>query len=143
VANFLTVETLHLSLVSVTLLLTAGLHGMSELLAVAALRNAAINSFTCIGKSGQVLLWGLWPSILLLGTLMLGRQAIRNRVLLIKVALEIHVRISDGQLLLHSDEIHVEVLASESGLQLRVGCIRNRLEILLDSNLEVIKIALI
>lgn len=116
---------------------------MTEVIAVAALRNAAINRLTSILQTCKVLLGRGWPKILLLGTLMIGRQAPGDRVLLVQITLEVHVGVGQSELLLHTDKVDVHVLGPKRVLELDVGCIRGGLDVLHGGLLNIVEVALI
>jgi hypothetical protein len=142
--NGLAVEAFDLSTIGdFHLLLGAVLLSVTEVVTVAALRNTAVDGLTSIGETNKVLLGSGWPSILLLGTLVVGGQAPGDRKLLVQVALKIHIGIGHGKLLLHSNEVHFNLVRAKSLLQLRVSDVRESLEVLQSSLLDVIEVALL
>ena len=142
--NSLTVEAFDFSTISdFHLLLGTVLLSVTKVVTVAALRNTAVDGLTSIGETNKILLGSGWPSILLLGTLVVRGQAPGDRKLLVQVALEIHIGIGHGKLLLHSNEEHFNVMRAKSLLQFRVGDIGESLEVLQGSLLDVIEVTLL
>jgi hypothetical protein len=142
-SDLVAVEAFDLSTISVLLLLLGTtLRDVTKLITIAALWNATINRLTSIQETLQVLLGSLGPELFLLGTSVTRWLAIGNGVLLIQITLEIHVGKGDCQILLKSDEVNLQILGAESLLQINVSDIRRSLNVLLNSILHVIKVAL-
>jgi hypothetical protein len=94
VAELITVVALNLHLVRrLALLCRAALGYVTKLFTVATFRDATIDGNAGISKALKILLSRGRPAITLLGTLRARAVAEGDRVLLVKVALEIHVAI--------------------------------------------------
>jgi hypothetical protein len=72
---------------------TLGLH-MTKLLAVGALWDATVNRFTSILQTLSIFLGGAGPAALLLWTRRLVGPAPGNSILLVKISLEVHWKVS-------------------------------------------------
>lgn len=143
-SKLLTIEALDNGTIGILLLfLRAFLRDMTKLLAVAALGNTTINWLTSIGKTLKILLWSCWPKVLLTRARRVRRETPSDRELLIKVALQVHVGVSNSKFLLISDQIDWNILGTESLLQSQVSSVRSSLNILMESFLDIIKISLL
>ena len=123
------------------LLFRAGAAAMTELVAVAALHDATVDDLTSIRKTLHVLLGILGPGLTLARTSRLRAEAIRDGILLVHVALEIHIGKSGSHVrLLNGDEEDTKVLAAEGLLELDVGGVGAGFHVDLDAIFDVVKL---
>ena len=127
--NLVTVDALLDDLLRLTLLLLAVGPSVADLVAVLAHDDEAIHREASVTETVDVLLRTLGPAFGELGTPRLGGPLDRDGVLLIGLALQVDESPVDGNLLLLSDQVSVEVLAAEGLLEILKGGVANRLGI--------------
>lgn len=130
--------------VRLTLLLGASLGDVTELVAVAALRDSAVDDLTGILETLKVLLGCLGPDLTLTRTRSGRAESVGDSVLLVHVALKVHVGHGRSDVrLLNGNEPDSNVLAAESLLELDIGGVGSGLDVNLDGLLDVIELALL
>ena len=100
--------------------------GVADLVAVLAHDDEAIHREASVTETVDVLLRTLGPAFGELGTPRLGGPLDRDGVLLVGLALQVDESPVDGNLLLLSDQVSVEVLAAEGLLEILKGGVANR-----------------
>jgi hypothetical protein len=126
-----------------TLLLRAGLGNVAHLIAVVALGDATGNRLAAVLQALKVLLSRLRPTNVLLGATRVRIEPKGNGELLVKVALEIHVGVGRGKLALQTNEVQWDVHVAESLLELRVSGLRAGLDVLEESLLDIVHVAVL
>lgn len=127
--NLVAVDALLDDLLRLTLLLLAVGTGVANLVAVLADDNEAVHREASLTETVDVLLRALGPAFGELGTPRLGGPLDGHGVLLISFALKIDHSPVDGNLLLLSDQVSVELFAAEGLLEVLQGSVANGLGI--------------
>lgn len=102
-----------------------------------------LNNNSGVIQARHDLVASLGPSLGLLGALRLVAKPIRNRVLLVQVALKVHVRVRREQRALHGNEVQREATVENPLLELKVGHLRTGLGILLDGVLDIVDVTIV
>ncbi|KAI0206141.1 hypothetical protein F4808DRAFT_192858 [Astrocystis sublimbata] len=116
---------------------------MAKLTTVEALRDASGNRVASVAQAFEILLCRFGPGLSLTGTGCLSSKTIVDFVLLVEVALEVHV--GQGRhhgLALQSNQPNSNLLVSKGSLQFDIGGVGACLDVLLDSLLDIINVAL-
>jgi hypothetical protein len=108
-------------LLDLALLLLASGSGVTRLLAVAADGDEAVHGETSLTKTVDVVFGGGRPSLGEDGALGLGGPLDGHRVLLVGLSLKVDESPVDGDVLLPGDEVGVEVVSTESLLEVLQG----------------------
>ena len=125
------------------LFLLAGATLMPNLAAVAASSQSIGDRLAGIVETIQDVLQTLGPALLLTRASGFVGEAIRDAILLVQVALEIHVGQSPDDVLFERDEEEVHLLPLEGGLELAVSHIGILLNVFLNGSLAVVDIAVL
>jgi hypothetical protein len=116
---------------------------MPKLLAVHAKRNTSVDNFASIVQAREQFLAVLRPPLDLTGTIGLLDKSIRNSVLLVNVALDVHVGEDLNEGALSGDEPETKVLIDQSLLELTVCYLAvDSLDVLLYGFLGIVDILL-
>lgn len=125
------------------LLLGTVLGDMTKLLAVAAQGYTLVDDLSSVVKARKEFVPVLGPTLNLTRTVRLLSEAVRDRVLLAYVSLEVHVGEDLKKGLLGSNQPETDVFLNESGLDITVsGLSVGRLDVLLDALLGVVNVSL-
>lgn len=129
VTNLVAVDALLDDLLRLPLLLLAGGSGVANLFAVLADDHEAVHGEASLTEAVDVLLGSLRPAFGEDGTPRPGGPLDGDGVLLVGLALKVDESPVDGDLLLLSDQVCVEFLATEGLLEVLEGSVANRLGI--------------
>jgi len=123
------------------LLLWAMLGNVADFVTVAALGLAAIGRLSSISKTFKVLVNILGPQITIARARRVPLKAVRDRVLLVDVSLQVHVGQGGGKGTLNSNEPKADVLSAETFLKLDISRVGGSLDIGLNGFLDVVEVA--
>jgi hypothetical protein len=130
-------------IITLHFLLSTKLGNMPKLLAVHAKGNASIDNLASIVQAREMLLAVLRPPLDFTRTVGLLGKSIRNSVLLVNVALDVHIGEDLDEGSLSGDEPETKVLVDESLLELTVCYLTiDSLDVLLHSFLDIVEILL-
>ncbi|KAI1401403.1 hypothetical protein F4819DRAFT_331860 [Hypoxylon fuscum] len=140
-AHLLAVVALDHDALLLNLLLRASLGGVSKLITVGTLGNAALDGLTCIPKTLKILLSRLRPSFGLSRTSWLVDPAVMDAELLVQVTLKVHVSVGREQRrVLESNQVDVDRLSTECLFQVGISDGGLSLEILLNTLLDILHV---
>ena len=114
---------------------------MTELVAVTALGQAAVDNLTGVLEAFHVLFGGFGPELALPGASRLGVEAVGDSIFLVQIALEVHVGQGLGKVgVFDGDEPEVQVLGAKGLLKFGVRSLRDAFGVSLDTDLDVVDI---